>query len=43
MFVSESAVTYKIKTQESIVAVHLNNLLMVTRVTHMNEFESIYT
>ena len=32
-----------IKTQESIVTVHLNDLLMVTRVTYMNDFESIYT
>ena len=43
MYVSESAVTCRIKTQESIAAVHLNDLLMVTRVTYMNEFKSIYT
>ena len=30
------------KTQESIVTVHLNDLLMVTRVTYMNDCESIY-
>ena len=41
-YLSESAVAYEIKTQESIVAVHLNDLLMVTRVTYMNEFKSIY-
>ena len=43
MYVNESAVAYKIKTQESIVAVHLNDLLMMTRVTYMNEFKSTYT
>ena len=42
-YFSESAVTYKIKTQELIVAVHLHDLLMVTRVTYMNDFKSIYT
>ena len=42
-YLSESVVTYKIKTQESIVAVHLNDLLMVTRVTYMNDFKLIYT
>ena len=30
---------YRIKTQESIAAVHLNALLMVTRVTYMNDFQ----
>ena len=31
-----------IKTQESIVTVLLNDLLMVTRMTYMNDFKSIY-
>ena len=35
--------SHRIKTQESIAAVHLNDLMMVTRVTYMNDFESIYT
>ena len=39
MYVSESVVAYRIKTQKSIVAVHLNDLLMVTRVTYMNDFQ----
>ena len=30
---------HRIKTQKSIVAVHLNDLLMVTRVTYMNDFQ----
>ena len=33
---------YIIKTQESIVTVHLNDLLMMTRMTYMNDCESIY-
>ena len=31
--------SHRIKTQKSIVAVHLNDLLMVTRVTYMNDFQ----
>ena len=38
-----SCESHRIKTQESIVTVHLNDLLMATRETYMNEFRSIYT
>ena len=37
MYVNESVVAYIIKIQESIVAAHLNDLLMVTRVTYIHE------